>query len=222
MKRISLLILITLVFFACSKDNVVTPDFKGGAEYMVTFNMNWNSTDFPTDYPSNDHFSRLIGWSHDSTQTLFKVGTLASAGIKNMAETGGTSPLDTEFADLIDEEKGFNYFIGSSLGSGTGNIVLNVEVTKEYPSITLATMIAPSPDWYVAVVNINLLENNIFVDQKTVDAHVYDAGTDNGITYASPNEITAPQQPITLLVGPPLGNGVALNATIATVTFTKL
>jgi hypothetical protein len=42
----------------------------------------------------------------------------------------------------------------------------------EHPSITLATMIAPSPDWYIAVVNINLFENNSFVNQKTVEARV--------------------------------------------------
>ena len=223
MKRINLLSLITLLFFACSKDNdLASPDFKGGTEYMVTFNIDWNSIDFPTDYPSNAHFSKLIGWSHDSTQTFFKIGTSASAGIKNMAETGATSPLDTEFVALIEEEKGFNYFIGSNLGTGNGDIVLNVEVTNEYPSITLATMIAPSPDWYIAVVNINLLENNSFVNQKTVEAHVYDAGTDDGATYTSPDEITSPQQPISLFVDSPLGNGVELNETIATVTFTKL
>jgi hypothetical protein len=92
----------------------------------------------------------------------------------------------------------------------------------EHPSITLATMIARSPDWYIAVVNINLFENNSFVNQKTVEAHVYDAGTDDGVTYTSPDEISDPQQPITLIVDSPFGNGVKLNATIATVTFTKL
>ena len=223
MKHINLLSLITLLFLGCSKDDgVSSPDLKGGIEYIATFNFNWNNTDFPTDYPSNAHFSKLIGWAHDSSQTFFKVGTSASAGIKSMAETGSVSPLDVEFVELIEEEKGFNYFIGDNLGSGTGNIVLNVEVTKEYPSITLATMIAPSPDWYIAVVNINLLENNTFVNQKTVEAHVYDAGTDDGATYTSPDAITDPQQPITLFVDSPLGNGTALNATIATVTFTKL
>jgi hypothetical protein len=108
------------------------------------------------------------------------------------------------------------------LGTGTGEIVLKVEVTEEFPSVTLATMVAPSSDWYIAVVNINLLENNLFVSEKTVEGNVYDAGTDSGATFTSPNETTDPQQPITLFVDAPLGNGEALNATIATVTFTKL
>jgi hypothetical protein len=223
MKRINLISLITLLFFSCSKNKEeVSPDLKGGTEYTVTFKIDWNSKDFPKDFPSNAHFSKLIGWSHDSDQTLFKTGTQASAGIKNMSETGSTSPLYTELKELIEGKKGFNYFIGSGLGTGTGEIVLKVEVTEEFPSVTLATMVAPSSDWYIAVVNINLLENNLFVSEKTVEGNVYDAGTDSGATFTSPNETTDPQQPITLFVDAPLGNGEALNATIATVTFTKL
>ena len=223
MRHIGILSLIVLLFFACTDDEDMVPNEAiESTEYLVTFNINWNSSDFPMNYPSNAHFSRLIGWSHDVNQPFFKIGTLASDGIKNMAETGGTSPLDDELKQLIEEGKGHKHFIGSSLSSGTGEIEIRVEVTKQNPSITLATMIAPSPDWYIAVVDINLLENNSFVNQKTVDANVYDAGTDSGSTYSSPNDLTAPQNPITLFVDSPLGNGVALNATIASVTFKKM
>lgn len=79
-------------------------------------------------------------------------------------------------------------------------------------------MLAPSPDWYVAVVNQNLLENGEFVDEKTVDALTYDAGTDSGLTYTSSNEPTNPKVPIFVINTPPIGNG----KTIATVKFEKL
>ena len=69
MKRIHLLSLITLLFFACSKDkDDVSPDSKGGTKYRVTFDIDWNSTNFPIDYPSGAHFSKLIGWSHDGSR----------------------------------------------------------------------------------------------------------------------------------------------------------
>lgn len=103
MRRINLLSLMVLLFFSCTKNKEdVSPDLKGGTEYTVTFKIDWNSKDFPKDYPSNAHFSRLIGWSHDAEQTFFKTGTQASAGIKNMAETGGTSPLSTELNELVE------------------------------------------------------------------------------------------------------------------------
>ena len=223
MRHFVILSLIALLFFACTDDEDMVPNEAiQSTEYLVTFNINWNSTDFPINYPSNAHFSRLIGWSHESNPSFFKIGTLASDGIKNMAETGGTSPLDDELKQLIEEGKGHKHFIGSNLSSGTGEIEIRVEVTEQNSSITLATMIAPSPDWYIAVVDINLMENNSFVDQKTVEAHVYDAGTDSGTTYSSPNDVTAPQNPITLFVDSPLGNGAELNATIASVNFKKM
>ena len=231
MRHIGLLSLIALLFFACSDEDDITPiggqnmlpnEAAESAEYLVTFTINWNSTDFPTDYPSGAHFSRLIGWSHEADETLFKTGTMASEGIKNMAETGGTSPLDNELKALIEEGKGYEHYIGSGLGSGSGEIEISVKVTEQYSSVTLATMVAPSPDWYIAVVDINLMENNSFVDQKTVEAHVYDAGTDSGSTFTSPNEATDPQIPITLFVDTPLGDGLELNATIARVTFKKM
>ena len=223
MRHFVILSLIALLFFACTDDEDMVPNEAiQSTEYLVTFNINWNSTDFPINYPSNAHFSRLIGWSHEASSSFFKIGTLASDGIKNMAETGGTSPLDDELKQLIEEGNGHKHYIGSNLSSGTGEIEIRVEVTEQNSSITLATMIAPSPDWYIAVVDINLMENNSFVDQKTVEAHVYDAGTDSGTTYSSPNDVTAPQNPITLFVDSPLGNGAELNATIASVNFKKM
>ena len=103
MRRINLLSLMVLLFFSCTKNKEdVSPDLKGGTEYTVTFKIDWNSKDFPKDYPSNAHFSRLIGWSHDAEQTFFKTGTQASSGIKNMAETGGTSPLRTDLNELVE------------------------------------------------------------------------------------------------------------------------
>lgn len=79
-------------------------------------------------------------------------------------------------------------------------------------------MLAPSPDWYVAIINQNLLENGEFVDEKTVDALTYDAGTDSGTTFTSANMPTDPKVPISVINTPPIGNG----KTIATVKFEKL
>ena len=49
---INLLSLITLLFFSCSKEkNVETPVFKGGTEYMVTFNIDWKQYRFSNKLP---------------------------------------------------------------------------------------------------------------------------------------------------------------------------
>jgi hypothetical protein len=81
-------------------------------------------------------------------------------------------------------------------------------------------MLAPSPDWYIGTVNV-LLKEEKFVEIKTVDVLVYDSGTDSGTTFTSFDTITTPQEPITLLVDTPLGDGTITFPVIGTATFVK-
>ncbi|MEZ5002064.1 MAG: spondin domain-containing protein [Chitinophagales bacterium] len=224
MKNITnfLLMLGSFTLMNCSDD-----DFEmfpsDAVTYKVTFNLNWNGTDFPTDYPSNAHFSKLIGWSHQSSSTFFQPGTLASAGIENMAEAGGTSPLDDELQAKIEAGEGLDRVIGSGLGeTGVGSISVEIVVHKDHPSVTLATMLAPSPDWYAAVVGALLYENGNYVSNKTMDLLVYDAGTDSGATFTSDDVETSPQAAISMIVDAPLGNGTVITPAIGTVTFEQL
>lgn len=69
---------------------------------------------------------------------------------------------------------------------------MEIKVTEEYPLVTLVTMITPSPDWLVGVNSLNLYEDSAFVNEKTVVLYGYDAGTDIGTTFSSPNNPTDP------------------------------
>ena len=217
-----LYIILALFIASCSEsDGPVEMGIESDASYTVTFTMHWNSTDFPTDYPSGAHFSPLIGWSHPSTNNFFNVGATGTEGIKVMAETGGTGTLKTELEAKIAAGEGLDFVLGSGLGSGTGEITVDVNVNAANPSVTLVSMVAPSPDWYVAALNVNLYDGTHFVDSKTITAAVYDSGTDSGVTFTSANSNTDPKGTITKFVDVPLGDGTDLSADFATVTFTK-
>lgn len=218
MKNALLFISLILLLSNCKKDK--GRELNEVATYKVTFNLNWNGVDFPTSYPSNPHFSRLIGWSHQSNSSFFEVGTMASEGIAKMAELGAINPLDDEINTRINSKEGFMLFVGDNLSSGVGAITINVEVNSENPSITLVSMLAPSPDWYVGAVNV-LLKGEEFVQERTVNLVMYDSGTDSGTTFTSLDTITTPQSPITLLVDTPLGNGTTISPVIGTATFVK-
>jgi hypothetical protein len=82
-------------------------------------------------------------------------------------------------------------------------------------------MIAPSPDWFVGVDSLNLFEDGNFVDEKTVVLFAFDAGTDNGTTYTSPNNPSDPPIPIFKIVGYPFFYEDELNP-LGTFTFTKV
>ena len=200
---------------------MIEPIPEGVVQYSVTFDINWSENLFPNDYPSNAHFSKFIGWSHKPNSDFFEVETLASSGIKSMAETGSTSPLDSEINTSVDNLEGLKLFIGSNLSSGVGTVTMNIYVDGDNPSVTLVSMLAPSPDWYLGVIGINLLDGNKFVESKTVKAVVYDAGTDSGASYKSGNIATNPQEGISVLNSYPLGDGTK-DINMASVTFKRI
>jgi len=57
-------------------------------------------------------------------------------------------------------------------------------------------MIAPSPDWYVAIRGMNLFENGEWAESKVVRFKPYDSGSDSGSSFASDNQDTQPRQGI--------------------------
>ena len=219
--RITALLLVIISLLSCKKDKDIDPIPEGVVQYEVTFDINWSQTLFPDEYPSNAHFSKFIGWSHKSNLNFFEVGTFSSNGIKSMAETGSTSPLDSEINTRVDNLEGLKLFVGDNLSSGVGTVTMNIYVDGDNPNITLVSMLAPSPDWYLGVIDVNLLDDNKFVESKTVKAVVYDAGTDSGVSYKSGNIATSPQEVISVLNSYPLGDGTK-DVNIANVTFRKV
>ena len=70
-------------------------------------------------------------------------------------------------------------------------------------------MVAPSPDWFVGVSGLDLRPGGTWVSSLTVDLFSYDAGTDSGPNFTSPNTDTNPQDPIALLGAPFTGPNTA-------------
>jgi hypothetical protein len=193
-KKIVIILIFTLFsvnilsFTGCIEENTV--------EYEVTFNALWSEEIHPDNFPSNPHFSGLIGASH-------KEGEIASAGIKSMAETGSKNPLNEEISKAILEKNALSLVSGGGINPSPGSTSITFKVSENFPLISLVTMIAPSPDWFVGVDSLNLYENGSFVDEKTIILYAYDAGTDSGINYTSPDESTDPPIPIFLIEGYP-------------------
>jgi hypothetical protein len=62
-------------------------------------------------------------------------------------------------------------------------------------------MIAPSPDWMIAINSINLREGGSWSNEIVIPLFPYDAGTDSGVNYTSGNQPTLPNpDPISVLI----------------------
>ncbi len=166
------------------------------ADYILVFTSTWSHTTHPVDFPANPHFSGLVGATHNSAAVFWEEGQLASKGIKDMAERGLKDPLIAEVDSAIQENIAGRVLSGGGLASSPDSVMLGFTISKEYPLVTVVVMLAPSPDWFIGVSGLSLMENNQWMDIITVPLYTYDAGTDNGITYAAPDEVTIPPDPI--------------------------
>ena len=173
------------------------------ASYTVTFDATWSPATHPTDFPSNAHFSPLVGGTHVQGVRFWEPGGIATEGIQRMAEMGRTSPLDSEVNAAIANGGAQYLLLGGVIGLSPGSVSLDFQISRTHPFVTLVSMIAPSPDWFVGVSALPLLENEQWRDTVRVDLYPYDAGTDDGDTYAAPDRPAVIRAPIARLEGPP-------------------
>ncbi len=72
-------------------------------------------------FPSNPHFSPLIGATHNSKTSIWMPGEISSAGMEVMAETGATGTLTTEINKLINSGGAKTLVAGSGMPKSPGN-----------------------------------------------------------------------------------------------------
>ena len=189
--------------------------FASSAVYRVTFTGAWTSSATPDGLPSGAHFSPLIGGVHNANVTFVEGGGTASAGVESMAELGGTSALEAEVIAAMADA--LSVLRGSGNISPTGSKTLTTTLTSEHPRVTLLTMVAPSPDWFVGVSGLLLLNSEgRWLRSHEVELYPWDAGTEDGGEFSLTNPETNPQGVITSI----RGTGKFSTKRIASLSFT--
>ncbi len=186
------------------------------AEYRVTFESTWSAQTHPHEFPTSAHFSGLIGGTHNDQVSFWQVGSLASQGIQDMAEMGSKTALQQEVQAAIAAGTANAVLSGGGISPSPGSVSLTFDVEDAFPLVTLVSMLAPSPDWFVGVSGLDLHPNGTWIPQVTVDLALYDAGTDSGPSFTSPNQATVPH----VLVAENTSGAFASNNHVGTFTFT--
>ena len=166
------------------------------ATYTVTFKGNWNRDSTPDGVVGGAHFTTLIGAVRNSEVTFWTPGGTATAGVENVAELGVTSRFESEISDAGADVKSLVKARGAS---ATGERTFEVEFSRSHPLFTLLSMIGPSPDWFVGVFRLSLLDGSDWRSSYMVDLFPYDAGTEDGEEFSLSNPATSPQGTITSL-----------------------
>ena len=168
--------------------------------YSCTFTNNWSGANHPVNYPSNAHWSPPVIAAHSKKYMMWKPNTLATEGVKLVAETGDTSKLLSEIetaqekrvaGDMVKGDVTFNREIQSQIFS-------DITLTPVFDRMSSITMIAPSPDWFTGFYNINPVDKSskFWLKSFEVETYPWDAGTKKGNTFSGDNSAENPHVPI--------------------------
>ena len=191
---------------------------RSAATYSVTFQGTWTTTVTSGGIPSGAHFTTLIGGVHNAEVTFLREGGMAGAGVELVAELGGTSTLASEVQAAQPNALSVLQGSGGNIDATGSSTIGTVTLTTDHPRVTLLSMVAPSPDWFVGVSGLSLLDGQgDWLASRVLNLYPWDAGTEEGAEFSLSNSPTSPQGAITSL----RGMGKFSNAPIATLTFTR-
>ena len=116
-----------------------------------------------------------------------------------------------------------NVYKTGGVSTPGGYTSTKIMVQNMYSMVSLITMIAPSPDWFVGVDSYDLCGMNGWKETVTMDLLPWDAGTEDGLTYKLDNTETNPVDVIMRITTDSNSDiGKHANVTFATVTFTRV
>ncbi|OWK13683.1 hypothetical protein Celaphus_00017227, partial [Cervus elaphus hippelaphus] len=171
------------------------------ARYSITFTGKWSQASFPKQYPlfrPPAQWSSLLGAAHSSDYSLWRKDQYVSNGLREFAERGEAWALMREMEAAGERLQSVHgVFSAPAVPSGTGQTSGELEAHSRHSLVSFVVRIVPSPDWFVGVDSLDLCDGGRWREQVAVDLYPYDAGTDSGFTFSSPNFATVPQDTVT-------------------------
>ena len=129
--------------------------------------------------------------------SFWSSGAIATEGIESMAETGAVSGFCNEVLAEVGRGRAGGCIRGQEASfRSPGTVTLAFDVDEEFPLLTLVSMIAPSPDWFVGVDGLGLKQGGCWMPRIEMDLVGHDAGTDSGTTFTARDADVTPHEPI--------------------------
>jgi len=180
--------------------------------YRLTITNGWTQSSHPGGYPADAHFSWLGGATHANPANFWTLGGTATPGFELLAESGDTRQWVDELAaaGAVPVEWRHWFCPPNQSNANCGSPSVTFTVSSENPYLTLASMLGPSPDWFIGVQDLLLRPNGQWTTNLSVSLPLYDAGTEAGRTPTLDNPPT--EEPIRYLsYNPDAGNYIPSN-----------
>ena len=169
---------------------------QDSARYEMTFQGLWTADDITdSSLPSSAHFTQVFGAKHNSNTRIWTSGGTASEGVESLAEFGSVGTLRSEINN--------NSNTDGIVAAGTSNIgptqtvSTTFTVKTSHPLVSVLSMIAPTPDWFVGADSVLLYQNGAWRDRVPLDLYPYDAGTEQGVHWSLRGGNVDPHETIT-------------------------
>jgi len=109
--------------------------------------------------------------------------------------SGGTSTLVTEITNQINAKKAWKLITPSgNIGPQETRTGIDVEVNANFSKVSIITMLAPSPDWFIGIDSLDLCDNGTWRESMNVTMlPPWDAGTAEGTSFSLSNTDTNPK-----------------------------
>lgn len=159
--------------------------------YRVDVKTYWTERVTPRGFPSDPHFSDFVGVTHNSEYQMWDTGVKASDGLILLAEEGGTSVLFDEInsqgSQIVHASARGDYI---PTGKGRSRFTVEADASQGQTLLSFASMIAPSPDWFIGIHDLDLCGkiHNKWRKKIVRKLYAYDAGSDGGLSFTSPNK----------------------------------
>lgn len=209
MKKSIFLLILSYTLNVNAQDSCINGGINASI-YDVTFESNWNEIDH-SEIPTSAHWSNLLLVNHNTPNQFLEIGQLATTGIKDVAELGDNTAFSNEVQTAINNGDAQQLYTNAfSPNNATSTVTFEITVCNPYNYLTVVSMIAPSPDWFIAVNSFDITDIplNSIDSPIVIDVFAYDAGTDDGINYDSSDSPNTPTD-ISMINGYPF-NGIKI------------
>jgi len=180
-------------------DGCRAPD--GGACYDIELVGLWSEDRQGVAVPGPAHFTTLYGAVHDRRFRIFQQGGIASRGMELLAEDGDIGVVQNDVADQLESGVAADEVCGDESVDATGSTTTSIVTDRDHTRLSFASMVAPSPDWFVGVDALELWDDDAGGWREVIELElfVYDAGTErDDSAFSLDNDEEKPPKTITV------------------------
>lgn len=136
-----------------------------------------------------------MGASHTTNFSFWGENHIATDGFRSLAEFGSPGALETELRAKGSKLRTLIKAPGLWYPNVNTNTSSQFRVDRKHHKVSMVSMFGPSPDWVVGISGVDLCTSDCkWLDSLDFDLYPWDAGTDSGISYMSPNLETQPRE----------------------------